>query len=313
MQKSILILSLSFLICLSFANDEVNECSSCEMPCRVSDPNLPRSVLTKIYSNSVDNYRVTTILDGYDGHFKITISQNGAIYSAMVNVVNWPFAAHCKILCETPVVIPVPGDTIQLRVKFSTFRSFLVHLQLSEDSLTSILLEKVGFLQDEFSAKLENELNSFNEELHSFDEESHSFDEKLQKVTMQAKLKYAISNATITGNGWTCGTPNPMIYPTGNKHCGISSGNWVYFDLKEKFTLNLIRFRLHDQGSRTYTYSLAISPDRINWVTLAAGVSGQSAQEYLLDSPTEVRYIKMEGRNNNDQYLRMCTISVDWV
>ena len=130
---------------------------------------------------------------------------------------------------------------------------------------------------------------------------------------MQAKLKYAISNATITGDGWSCQTPNPMIYPTVDKHCGISSGNWVYFDLKEKFTLNLIRFRLHDQVRRTYTYSLAISPDRINWVTLAAGVSGQSAQEYLLDSPTEVRYIKMEGRNNNDQYLRMCTISVDWV
>ena len=92
------------------------------MPCRES--NLARTELTKIYSTSVVNYRVTTLLDGYEGHFKITISQNDAIYSAKINVVNWPFCSTCRILCETPVIIPVAGDTTQLRVRFPTFRSF---------------------------------------------------------------------------------------------------------------------------------------------------------------------------------------------
>ena len=73
--------------------------------------------LTKIYSSSVVNYRVTTVLDGYEGHFKVTISQNDAIYSAKINVVNWLFSAHCRILCETPVITPVAGDTTMGRYR----------------------------------------------------------------------------------------------------------------------------------------------------------------------------------------------------
>ena len=295
MQKAIKIFFLSLLICLAFANDKVNECSSCEMPCRVSDPNLPRSVLTKIYSNSVDNYRVTTILDGYEGHFRLTISQNStdnSMYVAKIHVPKWRFSAHCRILCEAPEIVSVANDTTQLKVSFPFFRSFHAHLQSADDYITLFFYERVGIIQNELYGRV-SELE--------------------KRDRMQAKLKYAVSNATITGNGWSCQTPNPMIYPTVDRHCGITSGNWVYFDLKEKFTLNLIRFRVYDQDGRTYTYNLSISPDRINWVTLAAGVSGQSVQEYLLDSPTEVRYIKMEGHSTSNQALHLCSFSVDWV
>ena len=290
------IFSLSLLICLSFA-DKVNECSPCQMPCRVSTPSLPRSDLIKIYSNSVDNYRVTTVLDGYEGHFKITISQSStdnSMYFAKVNVPNWRFDAHCRILCETPEINPVTNYTTQLMVSFPSFRSFHVSLQPAEDYTILFLYERVGIIQNELYGRV-------------------SVLEKRDQTL--AKLKYAISNATITGDGWTCEQPNPMMYPSIDRHCWIDTGNWVYFDLKEKFTINFIRFRLHNQhaGIYSYTYNLAISPDGINWVTIADEVTGSSIQEYLLDNPTEVQFIKMEGRSNSDLWIRLCSFSVDWV
>ena len=70
------------------STDKVPDCPTCVMPCRGS--NLNRQSLTKLYFNYIDSYTITTILDGYEGSFKITISQNTTdylVYSAEISVV----------------------------------------------------------------------------------------------------------------------------------------------------------------------------------------------------------------------------------
>ena len=116
---------------------------------------------------------------------------------------------------------------------------------------------------------------------------------------------------TYTGtNGFGCGTPNPIKFPTGTKHCWTKSGNWFYIDMHEMFTINLLRFRIYDGHSNIYTYNLAVSSDRENWRTLAAGKVGTYVQEFRLDEPISIRYIKTEGRNNKDNYIRFILNSI---
>ena len=68
-----------------------------------------------------------------------------------------------------------------------------------------------------------------------------------------------------------------------------------------------------DGNLRTYTYNLDISTNRADWTSLAAGVEGRSTEEYILEEPTRVRYIRMEGSNTDDNYLHLYSMSVDCV
>ncbi|KAI6650556.1 hypothetical protein LOD99_7606 [Oopsacas minuta] len=210
---------------------------------------------------------------------------------------------ECRILSEIPAITPVRNDNTRINVG----------VQPAEDYVALIVNEKVRLIQNELYTANE-QLSNAKDELVKKDNELKLLKADLQdRVTMEARLKYAIANATISGDGWTCNTPNPMIYPTGDRYCWIPSGNWVNFDLKEKFTINLIRFRLYDQDARVYTYNLHVSSDYRNWISIAEGATGQSAQEYLLKKALQIRYIKMEGRNTLNAQLHLNTLTVDWV
>ena len=142
----ILLVAIAWLV----TTDKVPDCPTCVMPCRGS--NLNRQSLTKLYSSYVDSFTVTTILDGYEGNFKITISQNTTdylVYSAKISVVHWYFSAFCRILCEIPVITKVVNDSTQLKVQFPSFRFFFVHLQSLAGSIDSLFYIKVGILQNE--------------------------------------------------------------------------------------------------------------------------------------------------------------------
>ncbi|KAI6647260.1 hypothetical protein LOD99_12257 [Oopsacas minuta] len=315
------------IICVTEANDNVNSCPSCEMPCRVSAPDISRSSLIKLYSSSVDSYTITTILDGYNCAFRVTVSQNSTVYLARKNVCNWSFDTHCRILSGTPKITPVRNDNTRLKVGFPAFRNFHVHLKPAEDYVASLFYEKVGLIQNELSITKEqlsntsDELATTNEQLSNTSDELATTTERLELLIeeleerdlMRSRLKYAIANSFISGNDWGCQEPNPMIYPNGQKYCYSTAGNWIHFDLKEKFTINLIRFHLWEHDYRVYTYQLSISPDRVNWESIAAGVTGHSIQEYKLDNPTDIRYIRMEGNNTLSRYLQLLALSVDWV
>ena len=408
------------------STDKVPDCPTCVMPCRES--NLNRQSLTKLYFNYIDSYTITTILDGYEGSFKITISQNTTdylVYSAEISVVHWYFSVYCRILCEIPVITTVIDDNSQLKVQFPSFRFFFVHLQSPADSIDSLFYIKVGILQNELhktikqlsltsrdllntsnelsitqnellSTKSElsdtrskvdrntevitstrNELSIVKSELSSTNEllmntsndlsstqselnfinikfdntnnklknsknelsitkskllniqnellelrnEIFLMNETIQSMKQTTRicgnsdLTSIVANAVTLGNGWICNPSdtNVMVDTDGGSYCYIASGNYVYFDFREIFILTVIRFGLWDGDSRTYTYNLEISTNRVDWTSLAAGVEGTSTEEYILEEATRVRYIRMEGTSTSNNYLILYSMSVDCV
>ena len=289
------------LICVTDSTHKMYNIPTCLMPCRVSI-SCPRPSLIKIFSTSVDSYTITTVLDGCEGNFNVSVSHNATdyhIFSAIIYVKTWYFNIFCHILSETPVITPFVNDTSRLSVHFPYFRQIIVHLQSHDEFITSMLFERVGSLQ--------NELSTIKEQLNTLRED---FEERIE---IQPKLKYAIYNAVITGNTLTCQNPNPMKWPTADRYCYVESGNWLWFDLRQILKINLIQFRLWDQDARIYTYNLSVSPDRFNWFSLASRRTGTSHQEFKLDEKMEVRYIKMEGASTVNRNLVLCSFTVDCI
>ena len=265
---------------------------TCLMPCRMSVTN--RQSLTEIFTSSVDSYTITTILDGFEGQFKIIVSQDTIeypVYSTKISVVNWLFESLCRILNEQPKIVTVRDDNTQLKVQFPTFRSFQVRVETGENFLNSRLFEKVGNMQRELSM----------------------IKGELQRIQMLSKLKYAISNALITANDLKCKHPNPFVFPTGDRHCTVPTGDWIRIDLREILTVNFILFRLWDQDSREFTYNLSVSEDNVTWVTLAENRTGKSVQKFNLELPMEFRYIKMEGSSTRSRKLHLVSMAIDWI
>ena len=267
-------------------------CRQLEMPCRM--PATNRQNLTEVFTSSVDYYTVTTILDGFEGQFKIIVSQDTKeypVYSAKISVVNWLFESLCRVLNEQPKITTVGDDNTQLRVQFPTFRSFQVRVETGEDFLNSKLYEKIGNMQRELSM----------------------VKDELKRVKMLHKLEYAISNALIMADDLKCKHPNPFVFPTGDRHYTVPSGVWIRFDLREILTVNFILFRLWGQDSRVFTYNLSVSRDNVTWVTLAENRTGQSVQKINLAMPMEFRYIKMEGSSTRSMKLHLVSIAIDWI
>ena len=327
----ILLVAIAWLV----STDKVPDCSTCVMPCRGS--NLNRQSLTKLYSSYVDSFTVTTILDGYEGNFKITISQNTTdylVYSAKISVVHWYFSAFCRILCEIPVITTVVNDSTQLKVQFSLFRFFFVHLQSPEDTFVTLFYEKVGILQNMFSMTNEvltntlsklstatSEISETRNEVQILKENINLISERVQSISRPIKvceardLSNVIANARISGLNWRCipsGT-NTMLEPRDLNYCQLAAGNYVYFDLRDVFIINVIRFRLWDGDSRTYTYSLDILNENNMWVSLAPRVTGQSTEEYQLEEPTGVRTIRMEGYNSGSAEFHLLSIAINCI
>ena len=257
-------------------------------------PVTNKQSLIEIFTSYVDSYTITTILDGFEGQFKIIVSQDTIkypVYSAKISVVNWLFESLCRILNEQPKIVSVRDDNTQLKVQFPTFRSFQVRVETGEDFLNSRLYEKVGNMHRELSV----------------------IKDELKRIEMLSKLKYAISNALITANDLVCKHPNPFVYPTGDRHCSVPTGDWIRFDLREVLTVNFIVFRLWDQDSRVFTYNLSVSEDNVTWVNLAENRTGKSVQKFNLDMPMEFRYNKMEGYNTRSRKLHLVSMAIDWI
>ena len=295
------ILLFSFLlVTLISVTESTDHCPSCLMPCRKTT----RASQLKLFSSSVDSYTITATLDGYSGYFKFIISDNATeyrLYSNEISVVRWLFDSLCRILNNTPLITPVGNDTSKLAIQFRDFRLFNVYLQPSDDILFEMLIEKVATLQREAIAA------------HS-DCKSRltGLENRVPKLNSHPKLKYAISDAEISGNTWSCTLPYVLSQPSAAAYCGIRNGNWVNIDLKEIFLINYIRFRLYDQDSRTYTYSLAVS-NSTTWTDLVIDKLGQSIQEYKLGEGIQIRYIRMRGRNTKNSSFHLHSFAVDYV
>ena len=295
------ILLFSFLlVTLISVTESTDHCPSCLMPCRKTT----RASQLKLFSSSVDSYTITATLDGYSGYFKILISDNATeyrLYSNEISVVRWLFDSLCRTLNNTPQITPVGNDTSKLAIQFRDFRLFNVSLQPSDDILFEMLIERFGTLQREAVAA------------HSdCNWRLTSLENRVPKLNLHPKLKYAISDAEITGNTWSCTVPYVLSQPTAAAYCGIRNGNWVNIDLKEIFLINYIRFRLYDQDSRTYTYSLAVS-NSTTWTDLAIDKFGQSIQEYKLGEGIEIRYIRMKGGSTKDSSFHLHSFAVDYI
>ena len=295
------ILLFSFLlVTLISVTESTDHCPSCLMPCRKTH----KASLMKELSSSVYPYTITTKLNGYFGNFKIMISHNATeyrLYSNEISVVYWLFDSLCRTLNSSPLITPVANDTSKLAIQFQDFRLFEVYLQPSADNLFEMFSDKVGDLQNEAVAE------------HSdFKSRLTNLENQVSKLNFHPRLVYAISDAEITGNTWSCTVPYVLSQPRGAAYCEIRYDNWVNIDLKEIFLINYIRFRLYDQDSRTYMYSLEVS-NSTTWVKLAEVKTGQSIQEYELDEEMGIQYIRMKGKNNHNLSLHLHSLAVDYI
>ena len=289
--------ALSVLIICLLNGATSNEAPSCIMPCEVSTNSaFNRSSFFHIETHLVNSFLIISKLNGVNGELQVLVSanpKNEFYYSTTFYVRDWYFNVICQIFSQEPIVSFDEFDNSSIIVRFRTFRIIRTKLQQAINSNDLIVLDKLGTLQNGVKY----------------------FEEQLTKTQMQAKLKYAISNAIMSGSNWACQEPNPMKFPNLVKYCIVSHTNWVYFDLQENFTVNLIRFSVRDD-TLIYTYNLAISPDNIHWRFLATTKIGDRTDyidDFKLDLPVTVRYIKLKGRNNRDLNFRFSLLSLDWV
>ena len=327
------------MICI--ISTEANpDCSTCVMPCRRS--NVNRQGLTKLFSTYSNSYTITTILDGFDGNFKVLVSQNSTeyrVYSMKINVVYWSFSILCGFLADTPTIIHVENDSSQLKVRFPSFKIFPVYLESLDDPYTLLFYEKVSMLhkdllvtknellttQNDLNIKIKrlsnmettlletrnqlikvmNDLNLLNKTLQK--------NQKIHKSCEGRNLSAVMANSQVYGPGWVCKPPgtNAIVNPTGSNYCEIHRNNYVYFDLRDVFIINTIKLRFW--GSRIYHYTLDVLNARDVWISLAAGALGQYTEVHLLEEPIEVRKIRMTGRNEVTYYLILHSIVVDCV
>ena len=238
------------------------------------------------------------------------------------------------------MITTVIDDNSQLKVQFPSFRFFFVHLQSPARSFDSLLYEKVGILQNTIFANNElllstkEQLSETNLKLSSTMKELSDAKSELSRIRDDLSLmnetlhlikplvlcdstdySSLIASAHISGNIWVChpGGTNAMVEPDGVSYCYIRAGNYVYFDLRKTLFIRIIRFRLWDGDTRSYTYSLDISTNRAHWTSLAAGIEGRSTEEYFLEENTKVRYLRMEGTNTANPNLILFSMSVDCV
>ena len=137
---------------------------------------------------------------------------------------------------------------------------------------------------------------------------------KIEKeITKRSRMKYAISNAVITGDTYDCQSSNLLKLGTGNRYCSLNAGEWIYFELNESFTINLIRFRLYDLDSSIFTYNVDISSDKVKWDRVASEKLGKSMQELLLREPVEIRYIRMSGASTSNLSFRLMHVTIDLI
>ena len=201
--------------------------------------------------------------------------------------------------------------TSELSITQSELSTTKKDLSLTQSELSSIggkLIQTTNELENSLNKlfQLENELSLMNETLQSI---------KQFSLCGNSDLSSVIANAEISSTPWKCyssGT-NAMVEPDGESYCYSRAGEYVYFDFRRTFNINVIRFKLFYGDSRIFTYSLDISTNRVDWTSLAAAVEGTSTEEYILEEPTRVRYIRMEGTSTANAYLILHSMSVDCV
>lgn len=186
--------------------------------------------------------------------------------------------------------------------------------------------QRLSYVENELSdlktelSNAKNELSETRNQLDRVTNDVISVNQSIQTErtsirSCSSDLAAVFANARISAYSWKCnpsGT-NSIVSPSGLNYCYTRVNSYVYFDLRDIYTINVIRFKLWDGDSRTYTYTLDILNENNVWVSLAAGVTGKSTQEYRLEEPTGVRTIRMEGYNTANAELHLLSIAIDCI
>ena len=202
------------------------------------------------------------------------------------------------------------SELLETRNELSTTKGDLSITQSELSSIGGKLIQTTNELEISLNKlfQLENELSLMNETLQSI--------KHIVLIScVHTDLSSVIANAEISSTPWICypsGT-NAMVEPDGESYCYNRAGEYVYFDFRHTFNINVIRFKLYDRDARIFTYSLDISTNRVDWTSLAAAVEGTSTEEYILEEPTRVRYIRMEGTSTANAYLILHSMSVNCI
>ena len=270
------LLSLFYYVANAYANNVVNnECSTCRMPCIVSDPNTSTSLI-RAYTHTHKEYTITTLLNGIQGYFQATVSLNSketSFYSTRVNLEHWSFSVLCKILSHAPIIAESKKRNM-LSVHYKTFPSFnVLKTKYLVNYLQHLLTEKIA------------EKNE---------------DSRILKG-LKNRLRDAFLHVDVTGEFQRVGNrKDPFRNPDGKSYMGSRPRAWLLLDMKQVFLFNRIGFHLWDGDSRIFTYSVQVSIDRTNWKSIVDKKTGRSHQKLELPELTYARYIRINGDNNKN-------------
>ena len=282
---------------------------SCLMPCKPSSNLLiTESSLHHTVTHSIDSLHLSSKLNGIRGELKVVVRTKSKYYSCLVEVKDLQVDEVYDYINKKPNISFDASDTI-ISIKFRGLPKVTVRLQSNSNLDEFALLEKVDSLQNQLLT-VENSLKNLESR---FETTESTLQTTNYKAHMRAKLKYAISNARVTGHTLKCNHPNPIKAPSGDRNCYVQTGNWMYFHLQEAFTINFIRFRLWNIDHRVHTYNLGISNDGWNWRTLAANKAGTLIEEFKLAEPLEVRYLRFSGYNTVNRYIGVVFATIDWI
>ena len=284
---------LSTCICRDNAGKKVQ---NCRMPCNQSDYSILS--INRLVTNTVDGFLVQTELIGKKAILKMTVTQSDRTkknYAVKVDVSKWYFDELFALVNQRPAVSLDDSNSNFVIIKYKSFHE--ISAPLIDNDNTEEFISSLRF------GALKNEVNYL----------KSNFSTRIEKLEMQKKLKSAFSKSTYIGT--SCQTPNPIRYPSASKHCASYSGRWFYIDMHDTFTINYLSFRIADNTDFVYTYNLAVSSDKQNWRSLANLKVGtpHDVQVFNIQEPIPIRYIKMEGRNNKDAYLRFMYLTVDLI
>ena len=134
---------------------------------------------------------------------------------------------------------------------------------------------------------------------------------------MRKKLEYAISNARVYGTSMVCVPSDYRFqFPMSSKnhrHCYVVYPNWMYFQLQEELSFNVIQLYHWDGGLRIHTYSIEISRNRITWTSLIVNYRGQQLVTHEFDQTYTARYIRMQGNNPDNLHLALYWVKLDLI
>ena len=310
-KQFLLVIAIQFLSLFVFDSNQIqisDQCPSCTIPCAQNCENKQtNSTLVRTYNHQASGYSVIAFIDASNGNAMLMCSnKKGKIYSKSIPIAGYEMDQLCDLFSSKPAVTPPNSLRNYALVRFKYFPTQKLSLVNEIESKYFYLFQRTSLV-----------VNDQKKTIQRLNDAINNHDAFENKVEMRKKLEYAIMGAHIYGRTYRCKPSNYKlqipISARRDEHCLIDYNNWLYFDLAEEVTLNLIQMYHWDGTTRNNYYSLEVSVDKINWVSLASNRKDVRLSTIQLSTPQRVKYIRMTGYNDSHRDMTIYWLKLDWV